>query len=390
MLRILLVSGYYLPGFKAGGPIRTLSNLIDWLGREFEFYVLAADRDLGEQYSYATIQHGRWEMVGNARVRYLSPAEMRWWQWRHWLHEVDYDILYLNSFFSQTTWGVMVLRRLELIPAKPIILAPRGEFSLGALGLKSAKKRLYIQLVKQLGLYAGLTWQASSDFERSDIERALNSAANTIVVAPNLPSPLIDNTSLHASSLGKIRGHASVVFLSRIARKKNLDFALRVLANVRGEVDLNIVGPLEDHDYWRYCETLIRQLPSNIRARYSGEVRPEQVSSVFAQHHLFLFPTRGENFGHVILEALRSGCPVLISDQTPWRGLRKEEIGWDLSLSEPNEFCKALEEFVAMDEVEYSRWSQAARRYGEQFAADTALLEANRKLFLSSVKQCPT
>jgi len=46
----------------------------------------------------------------------------------------------------------------------------------------------------------------------------------------------------------------------------------------------------------------------------SVPVFPERL----ADYDAFIFPTLGENFGHVIIESLSAGCPVLCSDQTPW------------------------------------------------------------------------
>lgn len=36
-MKILTLADYYLPGYKAGGPIRTLANMVDMLGDEFKF-----------------------------------------------------------------------------------------------------------------------------------------------------------------------------------------------------------------------------------------------------------------------------------------------------------------------------------------------------------------
>ena len=38
----------------------------------------------------------------------------------------------------------------------------------------------------------------------------------------------------------------------------------------------------------------------------------------FSEYDAFVFPTRGENFGHVIAESLSASCPVVCTDQTPW------------------------------------------------------------------------
>ena len=35
--QVLILAGCYLPGIKGGGPIRTIANLVEVLGDEFEF-----------------------------------------------------------------------------------------------------------------------------------------------------------------------------------------------------------------------------------------------------------------------------------------------------------------------------------------------------------------
>ncbi len=99
---------------------------------------------------------------------------------------------------------------------------------------------------------------------------------------------------------------------------------------------------------------------------------------MLAGYHLLVLPTRGENFGHVILEALLAGCPVLVSDQTPWRGLASRRAGWDLPLAAPDRFRAAVDEVVAMDGPTFADWSSRAVAFGASSAADPAVVEANR------------
>ena len=117
----------------------------------------------------------------------------------------------------------------------------------------------------------------------------------------------------------KRTGQLRPVFLSRISPMKNLLFALKVLQGVSGDVCFDIYGPVEDLAYWKQSEEIIETLPPTVKVRYMGMVNHEEVWDVFAQHDLLFLPTFGENFCHVIREALSAGCPVLISDQTPWR-----------------------------------------------------------------------
>jgi hypothetical protein len=169
---ILCLISEYLPGFRSGGPIRTIANLINQLGDEFEIRVICRDRDLGNSVSYSNIKIDRWNTVGKAKVFYASKKMIGFFGIGKLLRETRYDILYLNSFFAfNFTIIPLILRYFGLVKQKPCAIAPRGEFAKNAIALKEKKKRLYLKLVKFFGLYNNLYWQASSHFELSDIKR---------------------------------------------------------------------------------------------------------------------------------------------------------------------------------------------------------------------------
>jgi glycosyltransferase involved in cell wall biosynthesis len=179
----------------------------------------------------------------------------------------------------------------------------------------------------------------------------------------------------------KAAGQLRAVFLSRVARKKNLHGALNLLNGLEGRVSLDIYGPLEDKRYWGECQRIMAGLPENVQVHYRGSVPHEEVHRVLAGYHLFFFPTMGENFGYVILEALLTGCPVLISDQTSWRGLESAGVGWDLPLNRPEGFREALQRCIDMGPEEYSQLSTRAQEYGWLHSQNPEIVAQNRTLF---------
>lgn len=378
--KILVISRFYLPGYKAGGPIRTLSNLVERLGDKFTFLVLTGDRDLGDTSSYPNIQFGGWNRVGKAMVYYWDPDRDSFFFFAKKLREIDYDILYLNGFFNLFTRRILIYRKLGLLPKRPTILASRGEFSKGALGIKGIKKYLYLKLVKALDLAGQVSWQASSEFEKEDIQEVFPSLKEqaSIWVAPNVPPTINSERNLE---LTKKPGSIKMIFLSRINPMKNLIFAIETLNEIDGTVHYDIYGPLEDKKYWEECKGIIEQLPPNIIVSYKGTIKHQEVFSTFSKYHLFLFPTRGENFGHVIIESLSSGCPVLISDQTPWTDLAEAQAGYSIPLKRREEFIAVIEKFVEMDYGEFQKWSEGAAAFGISFLHDSAVLEKNLDLF---------
>lgn len=338
---ILTFVSAYLPGYRAGGPIRSIANLTEHLGDEFDFRIVTADRDRGAETPYPAIKPGTWYTIGKARVIYLLPSQQRFLPILRVMREVEHDVVYFNSFMNPlfTTLPLLAMK-LRLVPTHPIILAPRGEFSEGALAIKSIKKRAFLFFAKMAGLHRGVIWQASSDPEVEDIRRTMGVLAGTINVAPNLPK-LISQAS--DKSIRNIRNPLRIVFLGRIVPMKNLIFALEVLAQVNAPVEFSIYGPREDAEYSQRCEAAAESLPKHVSVTWNGSLHPDQVIDTLARYDLFFLPSLGENFGHAIAEALQAGLRLLISDRTPWRDLETAGVGYDFSLNSTNEFVRAIE-----------------------------------------------
>lgn len=377
--KVLICAEYYIPSIKGGGPIQSIRNLVDNLSDRVDFYIVAADRDLGDDKPFDNIIIDDWVQVGKAKVFYTDLSKLTWKKTANVINSVNYDEIYLNSFFSYKFSMVpMLLSKSKKIPRKQIVLAPRGQFSPGAIGLKSGKKKLYIKIAKALRLYKDITWHATAEIEKNDIESIIGNKAK-IKVANNLTANYKELK--YDKEIEKSKGELKIVFISRIHPKKNLIKAIELLKDIQGKIEFNIYGPLEDKVYWSECEKAIESLPKSIQVSYKGAIDHDNIMNIFKVHHIFLFPTLGENFGHVISEAFIGGCPVIISDQTPWRDLRNKQVGWDLKLSDENRFSEVLQECVNMDNKEYQMLSKNAFEYGKQTSNNVKDIEESYNLF---------
>src|ERR1017187_5892333 len=185
---VLVLLGSYLPGYKGGGPTQSIANLTAAIGRELHFRIVTLDRDLGEKSPFPRIAVNRWVRVGHADVMYLRPGARGFLRMWALLRSADQNaVLYLNSFYGRRFSMLAVLMRwLKLCRPRCVVLAPRGEFSPGAIDLKHMRKHLYVRLSRWLGLYQGIIWHASSDFEAADILRQFGLTAD-IEVAGVVP-----------------------------------------------------------------------------------------------------------------------------------------------------------------------------------------------------------
>jgi glycosyltransferase involved in cell wall biosynthesis len=315
--RVLATVGAFEPGFRAGGPIKSVARIVDTASAGISVSLITRDRDLVSSDPYPGLS-GRWITRGRSRVFYLATRRPQQWLRlvRDLREEPPFDLLYLNSVWQPIFSVIPVIAaRLGLIRAKSILLAPRGEFSRGALTLKSRKKQLFLKAWRPFLRSMDVEWHASSEREASDIRTTFPDARVTVVSEQSVhpyESPLL---------VSEHDGPVRLVFIGRISPMKNLLLALEALHQLSSSAEFDIYGIAEDSDYWARCKSVIDHLPRHVRVTYHGELAPEEVREVFSRYDAFLFPTLGESYGHVIAESLSAACPVICSDETSWTDL---------------------------------------------------------------------
>lgn len=375
--KILIVVDWFTPGYKAGGPIQSCKNIAFALKEEYDIYVLTTDTDHGDKEPYDNVEPNKWiiNLDPLINVYYAKKSTLSFKQLAKEIDSVEADYIYLNHLFSP--YFVLLplwLRYTGKIQGK-VVVCPRGALYDSALSVKRYKKDPFLLLFKWMGLHKKLSFHATNVREKEAIEKYF--PGSRILIANNLPK--IDQ--LEYISCDKITGTVKCIFIARIVPIKNLLFLLDILEKVKAMVELTIIGPIEDHAYWEECKKKITQLPTNISVENIGTKQNDQLIAILQEHHLFILPTTGENFGHSIFEAMLSGRPVLISDQTPWLQLKKAKAGWDLPLNNSNEFIKVIEQSAAWNQQQFDEYGEAAWEYAHQFIINPNLIEGYHKLF---------
>lgn len=356
------MAGYYLPSVKGGGPIQSIKNLVDNLSDEFNFYIVAADRDLGDDTPFDGIETNNWINVGKANVYYTNMKSLTWKKTECIIKDTQCKILYLNSFFAfKDSIIPILLHKFNRISDIKIVLAPRGQFSNGALGLKNCKKKIFIKFALLLNLYKRVSWHATTILEKEDIEKVFGTDIS-IEIAENL-TPNYKNTC-YSKNFIKKSGELKLVYISRIHPMKNLLQVIEILKRFDDKIDFNIYGPIEDENYWEKCKKTINQLNDNLEVNYHGLISNDKVNQIYKSNHVSILLTLGENFGHSISEALIGGCPLIISDRTPWQNIASYKSGWDISLENSDLIAEKIKYFLELDNDEYSIMSRNAFEYG--------------------------
>lgn len=353
MKKILILAGRYLPGHKDGGPLRTLINLIEALGDEYEFYIACYDRDQGDTGSYKNIKRNDWNKVGKANVWYVQPGKFT----KEFILSLakDKDLIYLTSFYAEYGYKTLLLKKEKKIQC-PVVVASMGVFAKEALAQKSLKKKVFIAGCKILHLFTTITWSVTSQLEAEDVKRVIGEKCKYIV-AEDLPRTIVPGRTK------KLESTIKVCFLSRICEHKGLDILIGALSKIKGyDIEFSIFGPVQEEEYWNNCQNKLKEI--KITWIYQGDVPSEDVQKVLATQDVLILPTKSENYGHVIFEALSVGCIPIISDRTPWDLVKSRQAGFVVSRT-VEAFKEALLEYMNMSVEEKENMIGKAVRLAE-------------------------
>ncbi len=379
---VMIFLDWYLPGFKAGGPVRTAVNMVARLRNDFDFRIVTRNTDLNETKPYPGIKSDSWVTAPDGiPAYYFSQRQLSLRNIKKLILDIQPDAVHLNSMFSFyfTMLPLLVLKNSGIVCR--VVLGPRGMLSSGALSIKPLKKKLFLGAAKTFGLFRNVTWHASTPVEREEIYKTFGKN-----IPVQLAIDLAPEIKIRKLIREKKSGYAKLYFLGRVSEVKNLLFNIRVLKNLSTEcsVDFHIYGPVEEPAYWELCKKEIESLPENVRVTYKGNLDNSLLHETLRDYHFLFLMTKNENYGHAIVESLVEGCPVIISDRTPWRNLSSRKAGWDLSIDQTEPVTRVIEETCRMNQETYTLWSENAGMMADSIVNNPQSLLDNKKLFHTS------
>ncbi len=346
---LIIVYDYFTPAYKAGGPVQSLVNMVRELGNSLYAKVLCSNKDLDN--GILDVTANTWMKLNDlpASVYYnahdfaaLNTA----------LDDNPDRVFFINGLYSVTYNFLPVLK----LKGRKIVSA-RGMLHPGGLSQKSLKKKLYLGLWKLLRLHHKCEFHATTPQEAEHIRSVFGTDIKAWVV-PNFPRVL--QPVLASKPLDGVLKLCTVALISPM---KNHLLVLEALKKITSPVQYDIYGPVKDEGYWEECKTLIKNLPAHIQVNYHEDIKPADVQAALNQAHVYIQPSKSENFGHSLFEAMTAGKPIITSEYTPWNGLRKEQAGANVQIRDIDSIAAAISFFAAMGEEEYGNWCRNTREY---------------------------
>lgn len=353
-LKVVIFIDWFAPAYKAGGPIQSIVNLVNQPLEGVEYRIVCSNHDLDGQ-PLQNVQCDQWVWFNPQTQVWYNSDKKRIFSLLKKVSAWQPDIFFINGLFS------LCYNFLPLLfgKARRKIVSARGMLHAGALSQKSGKKKIYLGLWKLLGLHHRHRYHATNAEEERFIRSAFGGGTE-IFVAQNLPR-VLQTPLVHP----KAENALELISIGLISPMKNYAEVLRALSQCRQNINYTVYGAVKEAGYWEECKQLIKNLPKNIQVVYHGDLPSANVQQALSKAHVFVLPSKSENFGHAIYEALSAGLPVITSHNTPWNGLAEAKAGFNVSLDNDYELSKAICFFAAANETLLTQWSAGAKAYAD-------------------------
>jgi len=361
---------------RSGGPARAIRHYVN-LAEEFGNVTLAATNEGFEDQINSQNLNDKLSINSSVNIllfSYLYSHSYKFsWSMLQWLNSNlnQFDLAHLHAAFSvMTTITAFKCRRNNI----PYVFRPLGtlsEFSL-AKGF-SAGKKIYFNMFEKQTLLGSRSIHATSPREKDDLNN-LAGTTNNVSVIP------IPEEVRHSGGRAKSKKRLQLGFLSRIHPKKNMETLFEALAGLTIPFHLHIAGSGQP-SYIESLKDLSEELEISKRVTWCGFINDEQKKHFFDSIDFFILPSKHENFGIAVIEALAYGRPVIISNQVDtshW--VEKYECGM-ITSQEKVSIKEHLENAHYMPVKEYATMSSRAVNLVENEFSNERIKEQLKALY---------
>lgn len=265
------------------------------------------------------------------------------------------DIIHSNGLWQYTTHSASIFSRRNNIP---YLISTHGMLYTEALRSSKVLKKLAMSVFQNKDLRAANTIHATSKKE-FEIIRSLG-FFNPVAVIPNASNTTVNQINIPKKSKYKVG------FIGRLDPIKKIETLLEawaITAANKEDWELVIIGNGETNYRNRLVGVANDLGITNIS--FVGFLVNEEKESILQSLRFLVLPSKSENFGMVVPEALVHEIPVIASKGTPWEELNTHNAGWWIDIGvEP--LAKILREALSLPEGERQIMGINGRKLVEQ------------------------
>lgn len=369
-INLLFIIGTFFPA-QAGGP----DNSVYWLNKAIlknkkkynclvlSFFHKLELRDINKY----RIKPNKICSINGVKViffNFLIFRILNFYFWKFLFTKIkNYNFVHLNSFFFPIIpLSVLILRLFRIKHC----ISLRGELEDFAFQHNFLKKKIFFNFYKII-YNKNSFFHCTTEKEKNKSIKVLTNR-NKFEIFPNYISKDILNMYRPIKKNGYL-------YLGRLHPKKNIEKIILAFNKAKeikkSKSKLYIVGDGE-RDYELKLKNLSQNLIFSKDIIFSGKKNFIEKFRFLNKVKFLIFFSKTENFGNVILESLSCRTPVIVSNNLPWKSVKKEKAGYYIS-NNINSLTKQIIKSENLSQKEYKRLQNQTNKLFKKFIIDNKI-----------------
>ena len=289
-----------------------------------------------------------------------------------WLnsHAHEFDVAHIHAVFNHSSIAAAHVCRKAGVP---YVVRPLGTLEPWSMTQKSIRKRVFWQIAGKAMLRRAAAIHYTTDAEKISTEGLLGLDHGKVIGLGVAPEPVTScSKELLAQYFPALTHQPYVLVMSRLHPKKALDVLIDAFLSLvqhekfaRWRLVIAGDGP---HDQVLKLKGMVAERNEVL---FAGWLDGEAKNAVLGGASLLVLPSRQENFGLCVMEALSRSVPVLVS---PHVNLAEEIVlanaGWIATVDKEaltTRLAEALD-----DEEERARRGRAGKQLSQKYSWESA------------------
>jgi glycosyltransferase involved in cell wall biosynthesis len=262
-----------------------------------------------------------------------------------------FDVVHVHAVFNHASIVAASACRKAGVP---YVVRPLGTLDPWSMKQKPLRKRIFWTLKAKSILQRAAAVHYTTRVEKEATEAHLGVNHGQVI-----PLGVVVNDANHADQTA---AQPYVLTLSRLHPKKALDVLIDAFLALNKDPWRLVIAGDGPADYVSFLKQKAR---NSEKITFAGWVEGEQKDALFRNASLFALPSRQENFGLSVLEAMARGVPALVSSHVNLAGdIEAAAAGWVVELDQLGHGLDA----AMTDEDERSQRGRAAHLFSQQFS----------------------
>ena len=388
-MKILAVFPAFEPAWAFGGVVRCTSNLCRALasqGADITVYTTNVNGrggflpiPINEPVNISGVHTTYFKSTFGSRSVFYS---------QDLLNKLSDTITQFDIIYSSAIWQWIGIAAGDLAWKRniPHIIGTHGSFHPGTLNKGWAKKHLYWHLCLKRCIHRASALHYTTEYERS-VSKAFLPKKESFVISNAITSDRLKNSQdsrIHFRKKYNISDNGilllSVVRPDPVKRLDILLHAFKIILKTIPSVKLILVGSMENK-YGVEIMKLAHELNLSNQIIWAGYMSGDKLTECYYASDIFLLTSEHENFSMVAVEAMDSGLPVILSEQTGVADdVQKYNAGTITELNAPQVAQAVIN--IQKDPVRFKEMSNNASNTARLLYKDTQVA----KLMLNAFK----